>query len=111
MHLGDNLKRIRKEVGITQDELAKRSQIGKAQISKIEAGTQENPTLNTLANICGVLGVSIAELVFDEKNESEATKHLLNAVEKLPQEKQKTVREVITAFVAQATSDEIRKLQ
>lgn len=107
MHLRENLKRIRGDRGINQDELAERSGISKAQISRMETGGQTNPTIETVVAISAALGVSIEELVFGDKNPNEI-KYLLTALEKLPNEKQATVKELIAAFVAQSTSDQIR---
>ncbi|WP_202820557.1 helix-turn-helix domain-containing protein [Glaesserella sp. 15-184] len=41
-HLGDNIKRIRKTAGISQQELADMSGVSKAQISRLENGEQNN---------------------------------------------------------------------
>lgn len=107
MHLSDNLKRIRAERGISQEELAERSGISSGQLSKLEIGTQKNPQLETVVAISAALGVSIEELVFGTEGPN-GMKYMLNAIETLPEGKQATVKELIAAFVAQSTADRLR---
>lgn len=107
MRLSENLKRIRAERGISQDDLADRSGVSKGQISKLEVGMQKNPVLETVVALSSALGVSIEELVFGEDGDR-GMKYMLNAIESLPESKQATVKELIAAFIAQSTSDRIR---
>lgn len=107
MRLSENLKRIRAERGISQDELAERSGVSKGQISKLEVGIQKNPVLETVVAISSALGVSIEELVFGTEGPN-GMKYMLNAIETLPEQKQATVKELIAAFVAQSTADKLR---
>lgn len=107
MHLSDNLKRIREERGISQTELAERCGISPSQLSKMEIGVQKNPHLETVVAIAAALGVSIEELVFGNKG-PHTMKYMLAAIEALPDDKQHTVKELISAFVAQSTADKLR---
>ena len=59
--LGQNLKRIRTEKGISQNKIARTLGIDRAFISNIENG-KTNPTLDTIARIAKAIGVSISEL-------------------------------------------------
>ena len=45
MAVKDNLKRIRKEKGLTQRELAEKSKVSFSMVSKLESGEQLNPSL------------------------------------------------------------------
>lgn len=108
MHLSDNLKRIREERGISQERLAERCGISKAQISKMETGVQKNPHIETIVAIAAALGVSVEELIFGTEGPN-GMKYMLEAIESLPADKQNTVKELIAAFVAQSTADRIRK--
>lgn len=60
--LGQNLKRIRTEKGISQNKIARTLDIDRAFISNIENG-KTNPTLATIAKIAKAIGVSIGELM------------------------------------------------
>lgn len=107
MRLGENLKRIREDRGLSQDELAERCGISKSQISKLEVGRQKNPELETVVALSTALGISIEELVFGAEGPN-GMKYMLNAIETLPVNKQATVKELIAAFVAQSTADKLR---
>ena len=60
--LGENLKRIRTEKGISQGEISRILDVDKGFISNIEAG-KTNPTLATIAKIAKAIGVSVGELM------------------------------------------------
>lgn len=57
-----NLKRTRKERGVTLATLASQSGVAKATISKLESG-RGNPTVETLFSIADALGVSLGTLL------------------------------------------------
>lgn len=60
--VGRNLKRIRKEKGWSQEELAFESGLHRTYISGIERGAR-NPTVIVLARVAETLNVAVAELV------------------------------------------------
>lgn len=60
--VGDNCARIRKERGLTQEQLAERSGLTQQYLSDLERG-KRNPTIVTLYEISQALGVSHVELV------------------------------------------------
>lgn len=57
--LGGVFEAARRGAGFTQAELAARSGIGQAEISKIERGLG-NPTSGTLLKIAGAMGLALA---------------------------------------------------
>ena len=59
--LGKNLKRIRKENGISQGDIARTLKVHKGYISNIENG-KGNPTLATIAKIAKAANTTISEL-------------------------------------------------
>lgn len=59
---GQVLREVRKEKGISQEQLALQSDIDRTYISKLEKGLYQ-PTLSTLFAIAPVLGCPPAELV------------------------------------------------
>ena len=69
--VGDNIKRIRKERGITQKRLGELCGIAEPNIRKYENGKQ-NPKLETVEKIASALGVTAFDLMgieyFDLKN-------------------------------------------
>lgn len=71
MLVGDNIKRFRKERGITQKKLGELCGIAEPNIRKYESGKQ-NPKLETIEKIASALGVTAFDLMgieyFDLKN-------------------------------------------
>ena len=59
--LGSQIVALRQKKGLTQAELAKRSDISLKYVSMIEAGT--NSSLKTLLKVCDGLDMSLAALV------------------------------------------------
>lgn len=58
-----NLKKLREEKGLSQEKLARLSDVANNTIVKIEAGKNQNPTLDTLKKIAKALDVSVDELI------------------------------------------------
>ena len=65
MPFGKNLSRFRKEKGLTQEELVKRSGVAISQIRRYEAD-KSSPTLDVITRLARALGTSLDELVFDK---------------------------------------------
>jgi transcriptional regulator with XRE-family HTH domain len=60
--VGRNAARLRKEAGLTQEQLAERCGLSQQYLSGLEKG-KRNPTIVTLYEIATALGVSQVELV------------------------------------------------
>ncbi len=75
MPFAQKLAKIRKDKGLTQEELAKKVGVGIAQVRRYESGSS-SPTLEVIKNIAKTLGVSADELIFDENETVPATKIL-----------------------------------
>jgi transcriptional regulator with XRE-family HTH domain len=60
--LGERVRELRRERGLTLDVLAGRSGVSRAMISKLERG-EKNPTLMVAAKVAEGLGVSLSQLV------------------------------------------------
>ena len=65
MPFPEKLAKLRKEKGLTQEELAKMVGVGIAQMRRYEKGAS-SPTLEVIKNMARTLGVSADELIFDE---------------------------------------------
>jgi len=66
MPFAQKLTKMRKEKGLTQEEMAKKAGVGIAQMRRYEKG-KSSPTLEVIKNIAKTLGVSADELIFDKK--------------------------------------------
>jgi transcriptional regulator with XRE-family HTH domain len=60
--LGQRVRALRRERGLTLDGLARRSGVSRAMISKLERG-EKNPTLVVTAKVAEGLGVSLSRVV------------------------------------------------
>ena len=65
MPFAQKLKKLRKEKGLTQQEMAQMAGVGIAQMRRYEKG-MSSPTLEVIKNIAKTLSVSTDELIFDE---------------------------------------------
>ena len=61
--IGENIKKYRNKLGISQDVLSKKSDLAFHTIAKIEAGATPNPTIETVKKIADALGVSLDDLM------------------------------------------------
>lgn len=60
--IGSVLRRLRKERGVSQEDLAERSELDRTYISLIENGRRQ-PTVSTLFAIADALGLKASEIV------------------------------------------------
>ncbi len=65
MSFGKNLAKVRKEKGLTQEELVKISGVAISQIRRYETD-KSTPSLDAIIKLVSVLGVSIDEMVFNK---------------------------------------------
>ena len=61
--LSKNIKKLRKQLKLTQEELARKAGITYSILIKIESGVNDNPTIKTLKKLADALEVSIDELM------------------------------------------------
>ena len=61
--LAKTVKRLREKMGISQEKLARLADVSNNTIINIEAGKQNNPTIETLRKIAKALNVPIEDLI------------------------------------------------
>ena len=92
--LGERVKELRRGRGLTLEELAVRSGVSRAMISKLERG-EKNPTLVVAARLAEGLGVTLSRLAgMEEKRE----------VVVVPRERRMVMRDPETGFERQLLS-------
>ena len=69
--IGERIKRLRLQKGISLTELAEKAGVAKSYISSIERNLQKNPSIQFLEKIASVLNVPVDHLIHDEINTSE----------------------------------------
>lgn len=55
LNLGQNIKRLRLEKGISQEGLARQADLKLSNLAKLEGGFNINPTLATLISLANIL--------------------------------------------------------
>ncbi len=73
--IGDNVKRLRTDQGLSLDALAKASDVSKSRLGQIERG-EANPSIATLWQIAHALRVEFTALVKSEQPESVVVRRL-----------------------------------
>ena len=68
MQIGNKIKRMRIERGLTQEELANRCELSKGFISQVE-NDLTSPSIATLIDILEILGTNLKEFFSDDKDE------------------------------------------
>jgi len=61
--LAKNIKKYRNKMALSQDRLSKLADVSYNTIIKIEAGTNTNPTIETLSKTAKALNIPIEELI------------------------------------------------
>lgn len=62
-NLGDKIQRLRKEKGLSQDELARKADIPYTTLTKIEISVIKKPSVFAIAKIAVALDISLDELL------------------------------------------------
>ena len=61
--IAKNIKKYRKERGLSQDKLSRLADVSHATIIKIESGGIQSPTIDTVQKIAKALGVGLEDLM------------------------------------------------
>ncbi|WMX17583.1 helix-turn-helix transcriptional regulator [Aureispira sp. CCB-E] len=111
MQLAKNIKKLRKELGWTQAELAEKANLAPVQLGRYE-NEKSIPTIEILVKLAEAMNSSIDFLVFGQTEEranqqiqDQELLTLFSSVEKLENEDKKVVKVLIDALVTK------RKLQ
>jgi len=62
-NLGQKIQKLRKEKGLSQDELARKADIPYTTLTKIEIGVIKKPSVFAVAKIAEALKISLDELI------------------------------------------------
>ena len=64
-NISKTVKRFREKMGLSQEKLARLADVSNNTIINIEAGKQDNPTIETLKKIAKALEVGVDDLIRD----------------------------------------------
>jgi transcriptional regulator with XRE-family HTH domain len=65
--IGNSVRRLRKNKGLSQEKLARRADISLNALTKIESGFARRPSIQTVVKLARALEVSIDEIVKNAK--------------------------------------------
>ncbi|MCZ0871254.1 helix-turn-helix domain-containing protein [Peribacillus sp. AS_2] len=97
-NLGERLRAIRLEKGISSNQLEHLSGVSQSSISKIESSIH-SPSIENLLKICEALEISIIDLFDDNEEISSDLLNLINTAKKLSTHQRKKVTEMIESFL------------
>ena len=61
--LAKNIKKLRKQHKLSQEQLARKAGITYSTLIKLESGANKNPTIETVRRLAGAFGVGLDELI------------------------------------------------
>ena len=92
MKFGDNLRSLRKNKKISQEELAEKVKVSRQSVSKWETG-EAYPEMNNILELCKIFNCNIGDLVNDNMIDLDSLgEEVKMSVVKLKKEKQKKVK-------------------
>lgn len=97
--LGENLKTIMKEKGVTSKELAERVGVSQVHISYI-LNNKRDPSIDLLEKIANVLNVSVSDFYLEKNLESQVDSDIVRierARSKMPQEDRENMMKTLEA--------------
>ena len=61
--IGENIKKARNKLGLTQDDLVRKSGVKYTTLTKIESDVVVKPSVQTVAKIAKALGIAIEDIL------------------------------------------------
>lgn len=63
INIGENVKKYRNKLGLSQEEFARKSGVKYTTLTKIESNVIKKPSVLIMAKLAKILGVSIEDLI------------------------------------------------
>lgn len=80
--IGNRIRQLRKDQGMTQAQLAAKLNIGDRHLRKIEAG-EKGASIDILIEIAALLGVSLDYIIMGKQSQSDLKQQLCDLVQSL----------------------------
>nr|WP_304220277.1 helix-turn-helix transcriptional regulator [Fredinandcohnia onubensis] len=97
-NIGDRLKQIREEKGISANALEKLSGVNRATINRIEAN-KHSPSIGTLLKICDALDITIIQFFNESEDIFSDMNNLIDTAKKLSPKQRQKITEMIKSFI------------
>lgn len=65
--IGERIQMLRKKKNLSLTELSEKASVAKSYLSSIERGLQQNPSIQFLEKIGGVLGITVEEFLHSDE--------------------------------------------
>ena len=109
MNLSDNLKRIRKEHNLSQEELAEKLGVSRQSVSKWESGTAF-PEMDKVIQICKIFNVNMDDLMNQDIKAINNTREAKSNINKVIDDFFKNAVKLINMFINMKLSSKIKFL-
>jgi len=107
--LGIKIRQLRKEQGLSLDQLAAMAETSKSYLWELENRETANPTMDKVSKIAEKLGVT-AEFLLNDKQEGhsveDADKAFFRKYQKLPSPTKKKIQDILNVIQDRGTDDE-----
>ena len=97
MRFSDNLKKLRKEMNLSQEDLADKLGVSRQSISKWESGVVY-PEMDKMVQLCSIFNLSMDDLINNDVTEVNNTKQAKNSINKFIDSFFKYVNKTIKMF-------------
>ncbi len=107
--LGTKIRQLRKEKGLSLDQLATLAETSKSYLWELENRETANPTMDKVSKIADKLGVTAEFLLNDdavEHSESDADQAFFRKYKKLPEPTKKQIQDILKVIQKDNTKDE-----
>jgi len=78
--IGDRVKKIRQERKMSLSELAEQAGVAKSYLSSLERNLQQNPSIQFLEKIAGVLNIPVEHLIHEQIDKTALDNDWMNLV-------------------------------
>lgn len=109
MNLSDNLKRIRKENNLSQEQLADKLGVSRQSVSKWESGLAY-PEMDKVLQICKMFGLNVDELLNQDLKQVEENKQSKSNLNKIVDEFLDYINKTINLFSSMSFKNKIKCL-
>ena len=112
MTIGSNIKKFRKELNLTQSELAEKSNISRTYLSDVE-NDRYNPSIDTLKDISKALSIDTEVLIIGLRKESELDEdlHIIQRIRNSLSEYDKEKMNDMLNIIITSFKDQIENLE
>lgn len=96
--IGERIRFLRKERGLSQEELAYRASLHNTYIGQLERG-EKNATIESVAKVCAALEITLEELFKDKVNHSKVLSFELEEMVRLLEDRSKKDQRAVLMFI------------